>query len=370
MSCRGSGASAAWDALEAGASAGLEWSPGDGDPRFCAPVPDDYRPHSGIPRNLAHFLDRGALIALDAALQAIEHAGLGAGAGDARRFAVADGLPYRAPGQPAVFVPYGHLVARALGVRGPVVSAAGHEASGLAALASAVRLLERGDADVVIAGAAQGLQQPLLDHLFEQGFAARAAARPFDAAHAGFVAAEGAAVLVLEREEHALDRGAEPLAHVAGIADRFDSAVEPLELSGAPEAGRVMQDALAAAGYVQNQVDLVISCADGRPAADFAEGYGLQRTFGRHAYFAGVTTVAGALGFSLAASGLVSVVAALEAMRRQRSFPIAGFETPEHDVELNYVREAKAERLDTVLVTSLGLGGTNVSVLLERLRGR
>lgn len=370
MTCRGSGASAAWDALEAGAPAGIDWSPGDGGPRFCAPVPDTYRPHPGIPRNLTHFLDRGSLIALDAALQAVEHAGLGAGAGDARRFAVADGLPYRAPGQPAVFVPYGHLVARALGVRGPVLSVSGHEASGLAALAAAVRLLERGEADVVIAGAAQALQEPLLDHIAEQGFASTSAARPFDAAHMGFVAAEGAAYLVLEREDHARDRGAEPLAHIAGIADRFDSTAEPLELSGAPEAGRVMQDALAAAGYLQNQVDLVVSCADGRPAADFAQGYGLQRTFGRHAYFAGVTTAAGALGFALAASGLVSVVAALEAMRRQRSFPIAGFETPEQDVELNYVREAKDERLDTVLVTSLGLGGTNVAVVLERLRDR
>jgi len=365
----GSGAAPAWDALEAAAAAGADWSPDDGSPRFCASVPDDYRPNPGIPRNLAHFLDRAAIIALDAALQAIEHAGLGAGAGDARRFAVVDGLPYRAPGQPALFAPYGHLVARALGVRGSVSIVGGHEAGALSAVATATRLLASGAADVVIAGGAQGLQRPLLDHVFEQNFASDAPARPFDAAHKGYVVAEGAAYMVVEREAHARERGARPLAHIAGIGELFDSAVEPLELSGAPEAGRAMQEALAHAGYVQNQVDLVVSCADGRPLSDFAEGYGLQRTFGRHAYFAGVTTVAGALGFSLGASGGVSLVAALEAMQRQRSFPVAGFETAEKDVELNYVRAAKDERLDTVLVTSLGLGGTDVSLLLERVRG-
>lgn len=368
MTCRGSGAAPAWDALESGAAAGVEWSPDDGAPRFCAPIPDDYRPHPGIPRNLAHFLDRGSIIALGAALQALEHAGLGAGAGDSRRFAVVDGLPYRAPGQPALFVPYGHLVARALGVRGPVSVVSGHEASALAAIAAGMRLLASGAADVVIAGGAQGLQRPLLDHVFEQKFASNAPARPFDVAHAGYVVAEGAAYVVLESEDHARERGARPLAHIGGIGELFDSAVEPLELSGAPEAGRAMQDALADAGYVQNQVDLIVSCADGRPSSDFGEGYGLQRTFGRHAYFAGVTTVAGALGFSLGASGAVSLVASLEAMQHQRSFPIAGFETAEKDVELNYVRAARDERLDTVLVTSLGLGGTDVSLLLERIR--
>ena len=69
---------------------------------------------------------------------------------------------------------------------------------------------------------------------------------------------------------------------------------------------------------------------------------------------------------SLAASGPLSVALALEAMFRQQSFPLAGFTNPESDLELAYVREAKSERIDTVLVTSMGLGGTNCALLLER----
>ena len=327
---------------------------------------EDYRPHGDIPRNLVHFLDRGALFALDAALQAVASAGLGAGAGDARRFAVADGLPYRAPGQATLFVPYGHAVGRALGVRGPVATSGGAEASGMGAIAAAARMIARNDADVVVAGAAQALQLPLCEHLRAQGFASKTGARPFDVAHDGFVPAEGAAYVVIEAEGHARERGAEILAHIAGIGETFDSATEPLATSEAAEAGRAMQAALGDAGYLQNQVDLHISCADGRPGLDYADGFGAKRTFGRHAYYAAVTSIGAGLGHALAASGPLSLVLALEALRRQAVFPVAGLETPEQDLDLAFVKETRAEKLDCVLVTSMGVGGTNVAVLLSR----
>jgi 3-oxoacyl-[acyl-carrier-protein] synthase II len=306
------------------------------------------------------------LIAVDAALQAIEMAGLGAGAGDARRFAVCDGLPYRAPGQATLFVPYGHMVARTLGVRGSVSIVAGNEASGMAAVAAAARIVANGEADVVLAGGAQALQEPLLEHFRAQGFSTRTHARPFDEAHDGFVPAEAAAYLVLEAEGHAQRRGAPSIARVAGVGDVFDGTAEPLAYSDAAEAGRVQQLALGNAGFIQNQVDLMVSCADGRLALDFADGYGVLRTFGRHAYYAGVTTVAGALGFAAGASGPLSLALALETIRRQAAFPITGLETPEKGVELAYVRELREEKIDCVLVTSIGAGGTLVSVLLHR----
>ena len=348
-------------------AAGREWRPDpESEAFFCAPIPDDYRAHPDIPRNLAHFMDRGSAIALDAALQALSVAGLGAGSGDARRFALVDGLPYRAPGQGTLFVPYGHLIARATGVRGPVSVIGGAEASGLSAIAAAARLILRGEADVVIAGAAQALQPALLEHLRAQGFASRTAGRPFDASHNGFTAAEGAAYVVVESAANARERGATAFARISGRGETFDGLAEPLATSEPGEAGRAQQAALADAGFLQNQVDLVISCADGRLTTDFSEGYGILRTFGRHAFFAGVTTIAGGLGFSLAASGPLSVALALESLRRQQVFPIAGFETPEKDLDLAYVRESRAEKLDCVLVNSLGLGGTNVSLLLQR----
>jgi 3-oxoacyl-[acyl-carrier-protein] synthase II len=156
------------------------------------------------------------------------------------------------------------------------------------------------------------------------------------------------------------------MARVAGCGEVFDSTTEPLAMSDAAEVGRTMQAALGSAGYLQNQVDLVVSCADGRPLVDFADGYGILRTFGRHAYYAGVTTVAASLGHALGASGPISAVFALEAIRRQQVFPIAGFETAEQDLELAYVREPRPERVDCVLVTSMGAGGSLASILLQR----
>jgi len=362
----GAGVEAFWAGIARPEASGSAWSPDDsGPPFFAAPVPAEYRPNPAIPRNLAHFLDRGSLIALDAALQAVDAAGLSAGAADSRRLAIIDGLPYRAPGQPVTFVPYAHLAARALGIRGPVHAIAGAEASGALAIAAATRMIASGQADVVIAGAGQGLQRPLLEHLQSQG-ASGAPARPFDAAHHGFVPAEAAAFLVIESESHAAGRGARPIAAIAGTGETFDPAAEPLNMAGPTETGRAMQAALTSAGYIQNQVDLFIASADGRPAVDFAEGYGAMRTFGRHAHFAGVTTIAGSTGHALAASGPLSIVAALESIRRQEVFPIAGFETPEEDLDLAFVKSPRPERVDCVMVSSMGLGGVSVAMLLTR----
>ena len=354
----GSGVEPLWEALAAGRSPATDWAPDDEPvPYRAGPIPDDYRPHPQIPRNLAHFLDRGSMVGLDAALQAVEAAGLTAGIADSRRFAVADGLAFRAPGQATLFVPYGQLVARTLGVRGAVAELAGAEASGLNAIAEAAAIVARGEADVVVAGAAQALQPPVLAHFAQQGLIAPQDAHPLDAHPDGCIPAEGAAYVVVEAEGHARERGATVHARIAAATRTFDPMAE---------AGRSMQAVLGAAGYLQNQVDHVASCADGRANRDASDAVGLTRTFGRHVYYASVTAPAGTIGQTLAASGPLTLVYALEAMRRQQVAPTAGFREPPERSDLSVVRESRDERLDCVLVTSLGMGGSNASVLLQR----
>jgi len=336
-----------WSGLAAGKPAGESWSPDDADPSFfAAAIGEDYRPNQNIPRNLVHFLDRGSLLALDAALQAVDSAGLGAGAGDSRRFAVVDGLPYRAPGQPTIFVPYGHLVARALGVRGSAVSLAGRKPVGprhrrcrrmvrRVTLTSLSRVQARAfSARSLVHLSLMRRQLPM--PIFDAGTPVRPARAPLPGDR---IPSPRARAWRDRRSPH------------RGHRRDFDSAVEPLASATRPS-WRTMQAALAAAGYLQNQVDLFVAGADGRQSYDFADGYGAMRTFGRHAYFAGVTTIAGSAGQSLAAGGPLSLVAAIEAMRRQAVFPIGGFETPETDVELAYVRAARPERVDCVMVSA------------------
>lgn len=361
----GSGIEELWRVLAAARPAGRRWVPDDGDAEaFAAPLPDSYRPHPDIPRSLAAHLDRGSAIALDAALQALAMAGLGPGAGDARRFALVDALPLRAPGQPGIYVPYGHTIARALGIRGPVLTVGGGEAAGGVAVATAIRLVREGVADVVLVGGAQALQAPLLAHLRDLG-AAGEPARPFDREHRGFVPAEGGAYLVLEEAAHASSRGVPGIA-TAAAAVTFDPTAEPLAFSDPTETGRAIQAVLAAAGVLQDQVDLVVSGADGRVARDFTEGYAIRRVFGRHAHYATLTAPAGTLGNALGASAVLHAVAALECVRRQEVPPIAAFERGEADFDLAYATALRSERLDTVLVTAFALGGTNAALLFDR----
>lgn len=365
----GSGLDGLWELLVACQPGGRWWMPDDGArERFAAPLPEEYRPHPEIPRSIRAALDRGTAIALDAALQAVAMAGLGQGGGDARRFALCDALPVRAPGQPGLYVPYGHTVARAFGIRGPVECVAGGEASAALAIARAAQLVAEGTVDVAIAGGAQALQQPLLEHLGQLG-AAEEPARPFDRRSRGFVPGEGAGYLVIEASTHAAERDARVVATLAGAGITFDPSAEPLEYSDPSETGRAVQAALAAAGYLQGQVDVVVSGADGRRARDNTEAYAIRRVFGRHSVYATVTAPAAALGNTLGASAVLATITALECMRRQSVPPIAGLEEPEEGLELPFARAVRDERIDVALVTAFGLGGTNAALLLARAQG-
>ena len=367
VTAAGSGLQRAWTALKSGQSLERTLAGTEESPSFRgALLPDDYKPNQEIPKNIVHFLDRPSMMALDATFQALKESNLSSGVGDARRFGICDGLAYRAPGQPVLFSPYGQLIGNVLGVRGPVASNTGNEASGLAAFSAAARFLQTDSVDVVIVTATQTLQPAIVAHLAEQNALASTSSVPFEKNSTGCIPGEAAVSIILEKEDFAEARGAIVKAKVAGLGEVFDPTVEPLQIPSSNEAGHSIQEALGNAGYIQNQVDHIVASADGRSDRDFAEADGLMRTFGRHAYYATVTAVAGALGQTFAASGLLGVAIALEEMRLGEVLPIAGLKTPIEGADLAFVREHRPENLDCVLVSSLGLGGTAVACVLQR----
>ncbi len=355
VTLRGSGIARAWEAVLAGELADAH----------VADLPGDYAPRVGMPPE-ARSLDAGSLISLDAALQAVEAAGLGSGAGDARRFGVACGLAFRAPGQAALFVGYGQMIARVLRTRGPVLETAGAEASGATAIAAGSGLIATGEADVVIAGAGQALQEPVTDHLRAQHQVTGGYPRPFDAGSDGFLPAPGAAFVVLEAADHAAERGWAGVVELEGLGHAFAPDVEPLATPGSTEVGGAIQGALASAGIVQSQVDLLVSSADGRAEMDRAQSGGVTRTFGTHAGYVPLTSVTGSLGQTLAASAPLSIVMTVEALRQQRVFPIAGFESAGAGPALGYSLKAAPAGLERAIVTSSGLGGTVAAFALKR----
>ena len=366
VTAAGSGVQVAWDALRSAQSLGRVLDSTEESPSFQgALLPSNYRPSPEIPKNVVHFLDRPSMIALDATFQALKEANLSSGSGDARRFAICDGLAYRSPGQAALFSPYGQLIGNVLGIRGPVVSNTGNEASGLAALAAADRFLQTDSVDIVIVTATQTIQPKIITHLAEQGALASTESAPFDKNSTGCIPGEAAVSIILEREEFAVNRGAIVKARIAGLGEVFDPTVEPLQMPSSVEAGRSTQEALGNAGYLQNQIDHVVASADGRLEKDSAEADGLMRTFGRHAYYATVTAVAGVFGETFAASGLLGLGIALEEMRLGEVLPVAGLNNPIEGADLAYILEPRLENLDCVLVSSLGMGGNAVACVLQ-----
>ncbi len=365
VTTHGSGVDRAWEAL-------LRGLPG-GDPvaadgaQFAARIPSAYRPHSSIPASAIGDMDAGALLAVESSLQALDEASLENPPGGSGRVAIADGLAFRAPGQGTLFVPYGEALARMLGVNGSVVELGGGEASGGAAVAAGMRLIESHAADAVIAGAAQVLQPSLIKHLRDQGQLTSGHSTPFDEANPGCVPGEGSAFFVLEAPDVAVTRGARVSAYLTGIGEAFDPAAEPLARASARSVGFALQSALAEAGIVQDQVDLVVICADGRPAVDRCESTALRRVFGKRAFdHPVVSTAAGSFGSTLAASGPLALSAAVEAMVHQEVFPVARGPGSRPEVGLAIATKAEPMRIDCAVVLVTGTGGSSNSFVLER----
>jgi 3-oxoacyl-[acyl-carrier-protein] synthase II len=263
-------------------------------------------------------------------------------------------------------------VALHLGVHGGARTTASACASGAEAVAFALELLETGQADVVIAGGAESCVHPMTLAGFAQLRALSrrvdepaSASRPFDTARDGFVLGEGAAVLVLERPEHAAARGAEVLGRVlgAGITSDAHHLIAP-DPEGA-QAARSIGLALRAAGLTPADIGHVSSHGTATPAGDLAEARALNRALGGER--PPVTAVKSCTGHLLGASGAVEAVAALLALRDGVVAPIRNLDDPDPGADLDLVTgRPRPVGRGAALSTSFGFGGHNVSLVLAR----
>ena len=240
-----------------------------------------------------------------------------------------------------------------------------------------MRMIERGDADIVVAG---GAEAPLVP-LAVAGFAAMralsvrngdpaAASRPFDRDRDGFVMAEGAGVLVLEGLDHALARGAEVHGELRGYAASADAA-HPAQ---PPEDGRgarlCMVRALSDAGVSPSEVDYVNAHATSTPAGDAVESRALRAVFGPHADHLPVSSTKGATGHLLGAAGAVEAIFCLKALGTGWLPPTLNLDRPDADCDLDHVAH-KPRRVEAriALSNSFGFGGTNAALVLGRWEG-
>lgn len=260
------------------------------------------------------------------------------------------------------------------GLRGPVITSVAACASGVQAFVDAQRMIEHGDADVVIAGGTESAIMPIsfaalgnMGALSKRNDDPERASRPFDATRDGFVFGEAAGVIVVESAEHAEGRGAPILAEVAGgalTADAFHiSAPEPT----GGGAARAMQRAIADAHLEPEQVQYVAAHGTSTPLNDATETRAIRTAFGDHADHLAVSSNKSMLGHTLGAAGAMSALAAVLAIRDGVIPPTINLETPDPDCDLDYVPNvARQAKVDVAIVNGFGFGGQNAVAVFTR----
>ncbi len=258
------------------------------------------------------------------------------------------------------------------GAKGPNLASATACASGAHAIGESFRIIQTGDADVMLCGGAEAPVTPT----GIGGFAAMRAlstcndeparaSRPFDRQRDGFVMGEGAAILVLEEREQALARGKRPLAEVVGFGQSADAfhLTHPSEVGDG--AARSMRQALADAGIAPAEVGYLNAHATGTPAGDAAEVSAIHQVFGGAATSLAVSSTKSMTGHLLGAAGALEAVVAVLALRDGRIPPTLNLDEPEFDLDCVPCR-AREMSLGYAMSNAFGFGGVNVSLVFRR----
>lgn len=247
------------------------------------------------------------------------------------------------------------------GARAPVSACA----SGSEALMMGREMIMAGTADVVVAGGTEACITALtlsalaqVRALSHRNDAPQAASRPFDAARDGFLLGEGAAVVVLESEEHAAARGAEPIAHLSGAALSSDA----YSITGADpqNQARTMSMALASAGLAASDIDVVHAHATSTPLGDANEAEAIATALGRPA----VTSTKSMVGHLLGASGSLGALVMARALREEVVPATINVDEQDPELDVDVVTSSRVGGFGAGLVNAFGFGGHNVSLVL------
>ncbi len=257
-------------------------------------------------------------------------------------------------------------------LRGPNLCTVSACASGNHSIGEAARYIERGDADVMICGGAEAPIVPLglagfvsMKAVTTRNDDPEKASRPFDKDRDGFVIAEGAAALVLESEDHALKRGADIHAMVAGYGASADAYhIAAPEPSGVG-AYLCMKNALSDAGISVDSIDYINAHGTSTPVGDGAEVNALKRLFGEKAYKLKVSSIKSMTGHLLGAAGGIEAVATIQTIKNGVIPPTINLDNPEYDLDF-VPNENETMEVSTALTNSFGFGGHNASIVLTR----
>ncbi len=278
-------------------------------------------------------------------------------------------VPRVMPNAPAAHISMG------FGIKGPSLTYSVACTSSAAAIGEAYRSIRDGYLGCVVAGGAEAMLSDAVVIAWEaMGVVARphpdgpeASVRPFDAARTGFALAEGAAVLILESDEQARDRGAVPLGEIVGYGTSSDA----FNLTQPSRDGQVraMRAALADAGIPPEAVGYINAHATATKVGDVVEVQAVKEAFGAHAGRLAVSSTKSMNGHLVGAAGAVELGLTLMAVAKGRIPPTANLTQPDDECDLDFVplRGREAPDLEYALSNSFGFGGSNASLVVRRI---
>ena len=272
-------------------------------------------------------------------------------------------IPDMATGQVSIYL-------GAKGVNSCTVTAC---ATGTNSIGDAFKVIQRGDADAMIAG---GAEAPITQ-MSVAGFCANTAlttnpdpntaSRPFDLNRDGFVIGEGAGIVVLEELEHALKRGANIYAEIVGYGSTGDAFHITAPAPGGEGGARAMKIALADGGLAPEDLDYINAHGTSTPYNDKYETMAIKEVFGEHAYKVAISSTKSMTGHLLGAAGGVEAIFSVLAIKDGMIPPTINYETPDPECDLDYVpNKARKASVKTALSNSLGFGGHNATIAFKK----
>ncbi|BCA79813.1 beta-ketoacyl-ACP synthase II [Desulfuromonas sp. AOP6] len=261
------------------------------------------------------------------------------------------------------------------GAKGPNLSSVSACATGTHSIGDAFRMIQRGDADAMIAGGTESTITPLgiggfnvMKALSTRNDDPTAASRPFDKNRDGFVMAEGAGILILEEYESAKNRGAKIYAEISGYGLTGDAHHLTAPAPGGEGAARCIKMALSTAGISPDQVDYINAHGTSTHFNDLYETMAIKSVLGSHASKVLISSTKSMTGHALGAAGGIEAVYALLAMERGVVPPTINYEEPDPECDLDYVpNEARKAHIKVALSNSFGFGGTNATLLFKKI---
>jgi len=267
------------------------------------------------------------------------------------------------------------LVSIRYGFRGPNYATVSACASSAHAIADAYRIIQRGEADLMIAGGAEATITPTALAGFCQAKALSTrndeperASRPFDKERDGFVMGEGSAILVIESVDHARSRGARMYAELKGASSTADAYHMTAPHPDGYGARKSMELALKDAGITGEDVDYINTHGTATGLGDIAETKAIKEVFGERAYRIAVNSTKSMIGHLLGAAGAIELLVSAKSIQEQTIHPTTNLDHPDPECDLDYVPKIKRERsIENAISNSFGFGGHNVTLVVGKV---